>query len=420
MRFIGRLIVVLLAILWLFSGTPSALAAPPGPSTSESPPLIPDQSNTPLEADTQSAGRLATDALTVQTAGLSALPPLKAVLIVGPIDGDNGTWTQEEKANMDLAAAELQAFGVTVLKFYTPNNDWAQIKQAAQGAHFLLYRGHGIYYGDPNNPSNVGGFGLKDGIITSETIRSELRLAPNAIIMLYGCYTAGSSSSDTQRLSSTEAQRRAALYAQPFLENGAGGYFANWFGNAFQMYIRFLFQGKTLGQAFESYFDFNSATVERYPHPTYSHFSFWLDKDEWYDPKPQYNNAFIGQPSATLADLFASAPIQVVPQTINYLAEQDSGPRVIEVQINASSSDVIWTTTVTPGASWIQAPTRGVASDPIRVTVTPPQAVGTYQATISIQASSSTSRAVEVSVPVTLRVTEDLLQIFLPGLIRGQ
>jgi len=36
-----------------------------------------------------------------------SLPPLKAVLIVGPIDGDYGSWTTQEKGNMDLAAAEL-------------------------------------------------------------------------------------------------------------------------------------------------------------------------------------------------------------------------------------------------------------------------------------------------------------------------
>ena len=45
----------------------------------------------------------------LQRAGLDELPPLKAVLLVGPIDGDYGTWTTSEKANMDLAAEELSA-----------------------------------------------------------------------------------------------------------------------------------------------------------------------------------------------------------------------------------------------------------------------------------------------------------------------
>lgn len=45
-----------------------------------------------------------------------SLPPLKAVLLVGPIDGDYGSWTQSEKENMDLAADELAAHGVEVHK----------------------------------------------------------------------------------------------------------------------------------------------------------------------------------------------------------------------------------------------------------------------------------------------------------------
>jgi hypothetical protein len=419
MRFIRRLSIVLVAIFWLFTGSPVAQAAPPGPNIPPNPPLIPEEFTSPLEAGLTIAGDLSSGEDTLQAASLSSLPPLKAVLVVGPIDGDYGSWTQEEKANMDLAAVELQSYGVTVHKFYTPNNDWDQIKQASQGAHFLLYRGHGVYWGDVNFPSNVGGFALKDRIISPETIRNELSLAPNAIIMLYGCYTAGSSSADSVRLSSSEAQRRITLYAKPFFDSGAGGYFADWFGNAFQMYIRYLFQGKTLGQAYESYFDFNANTVERYMHPVYSRLSLWLDKDEWYDPKPQYNNAFIGQASATLADLFASTPVEIVPNTINFLAEPFSGPRTIEVQINASN-DVTWTTSITPGVNWIQAPSRGSANDPIRVTVTPPQALGTYKATISIKASNLSSQTVELAVPVTLQVTNEIMQLFIPGLIRNR
>jgi hypothetical protein len=420
MRFTGRLTILLVLSVCLFAGTSIALAAPPDPNIPQTPPRVPEELKvTPPDDGLNLAGELSAGEATLQTANLANLPPLKAVLVVGPIDGDYGSWTQEEKANMDLAATELQSYGVAVHKFYTPSNDWSQIKQAAQGAHFFLYRGHGIYWGDANFPSNVGGLALKDGIISPETIRDELRLAPNAIVMLYGCFTAGSANSDTQRLSSSEAQRRTAMYAQSFLDAGAGGYYADWFGNAFQMYVRYLFQGKNLGQAYESFFDFNPTTVERYLHPVHSRLSMWLDKDEWYDPKPQYNNAFIGQPSATLEDLFASTAIEIVPDTINYFAEPFSGPRTIEVQLNASN-DVVWTTTITPGANWIQAPGSGNASQPIRVTVTPPQAEGTYQATISIQASSSTSRAVELAVPVTLQVTDEITRVFLPGLLRGQ
>ena len=47
---------------------------------------------------------------------------------------------------MELAAAEVEANGVTVYRFYTPNNNWDQIKAAAEGAHFLFYQGHGVQW----------------------------------------------------------------------------------------------------------------------------------------------------------------------------------------------------------------------------------------------------------------------------------
>jgi len=127
---------------------------------------------------------------------------------------------------MDLAAAELAANGVTVHRFYTPNNDWGQIKAAAEGAHFLFYRGHGVYWDSMPSPT-VGGFHLKELFVSSDDIRNDLHLAPNAIVMLYGCFTAGSSSEDSGSISSAEAQRRVAQYSDPFFDIGAAGYYAN-------------------------------------------------------------------------------------------------------------------------------------------------------------------------------------------------
>lgn len=232
------------------------------------------------------------------------LPPLKAVLLVGPIDGDDGEWTRNEKANMDLAAAELEANGVTVYRFYTPNNDWTQITTAARGAHFLLYRGHGVYQGQMPHPT-VGGFSLKNGIIVPARIRADLQLAPNAIVMLYGCFTAGSSSADQVPITSAEAQRRVTEYARPFMDNGAAGYYANWYGDAFQMFVRALFAGQTLQQTYEAYFDYNQNTVERYAYPADATYVMLLDKD--IDGEMiQYNHAFIGKPEQTLSGLFGS------------------------------------------------------------------------------------------------------------------
>jgi hypothetical protein len=307
-------------------------AEPPGPRVPPHPPITP-----PISTSQE------------QATGLELqLPPLKAVLLVGPIDGDNGSWTNQEKANMDLAAAELEANGVTVYKFYTPNNDWSQIKTAASGAHFLLYRGHGVYWGSMPHP-DVGGFSLKNKFVSPDDIRNDLALAPNAIVMLYGCFTAGSAGNDTVSIDSAEARRRVAQYSDPFFDIGAAGYYADWFGSAFQMYVRYLFQGKTQRQTYESFYDFNSATVERYTHPDHPDMALWLDKDYWYDPMPQYNNAFVGQPEKTLADLFQPAAMQVSPSSILYLAEPSYTSRSFPVRIEATGTySFSWTAAVTP------------------------------------------------------------------------
>jgi len=281
----------LLALCLFASSLAPAQANQSTPHTPLHPPLAP-------RVDGQfSSGEPASSNLSQQ------LPPLKAVLLVGPIDDDSGSWTTQEKQNMDLAAAELQANGVSVFSFYTPNNDWNQIKAAADGAHFLFYRGHGVYWSAMPHPI-VGGFALKNKFVSSDNIRSDLHLAPHAIVMLYGCFTAGSSGNDTTSLDNAEARRRVAQYSDPFFDIGAAGYYANWFGDAFQKFVRYLFQGMTLAQAYEAFYDFNSATVERSMHPDHPALSMWLDKDYWYNPLPQYNNAFAGMPEQTLAGLF--------------------------------------------------------------------------------------------------------------------
>ena len=65
------------------------------------------------------------------------------MLLVGPIDGNTGEWTLSEISNMELAADVLEANGVTVFRFYPGNQTFTAIEEAANGAHFLLYRGMG-------------------------------------------------------------------------------------------------------------------------------------------------------------------------------------------------------------------------------------------------------------------------------------
>jgi hypothetical protein len=399
--------VVLLWLIVALSGTWGlAWDTPVAPRTPPAPPAPPLHLSPPVEAPGEGLP------------GALALPPLKAVLLVGPIDGDYGPWTNSEKANMDQAAAELAANGVTVHKFYTPSNNWEQIKAAAEGAHFLFYRGHGVYWSSMPSPT-VGGFALKDRFVSSEGIRRDLALAPNAIVMLYGCFTAGSSSIDDPPIDSVEARRRVAQYSDPFLDVGAAGYYANWFGDAFQLFVRALFQGKTLGQAYESFYDFSGATVERYAHPDHPDLAMWLDKDFW-GGKAQYNNAFAGLPDRTLADLFLSPEMTVSPSAITHLAEPGSPPRVFSLVIGTTTAIAFdWAASVTLPVSWLDAqPLGGSSGQTIQVSVAPAgQAVGTYQTGIRIVAASPGLHNGDQKIPVTLHVVDQVHKAYLPVVV---
>ncbi len=233
---------------------------------------------------------------------------LKAVLIGAPIDGDDGSWTTSEIKNLQMTARTLRDNGVTVYEYYTPKNQWADIREKCRGAQFLMYRGHGVYDGS-EPPKWVGGFALKKDFVSSEMLRQDLNLAPGAIVMIYGCFTAGNSGSDIGNIDLREAKRRVAMYSEPFIEKGFAGYYANWFGDAFQNYVAQLFAGKTLGDAYKAYDDFNEQTVDYATLPNTTA-DMWIDHDNW-DGKIAYNNAFVGESSKTLMDLFGGGQIEV-------------------------------------------------------------------------------------------------------------
>jgi hypothetical protein len=402
-HWIFRLFIVTL----LLTGTlTTAHATPPTPKT---PPHPPQPAERPA-----SAPEIPSEPPSVA----ADLPPLKAVLLVGPIDGDDGDWTTAEKQNMDLAAAELEANGVQVIKFYTPNNDWEQIKAAAAGAHLVFYRGHGVYWSPFPHPT-VGGLALKDRFVSSDDIRDDLHLAPNAIVMLYGCFTAGSSGVEDDLIDSAEAQRRVAQYSHPFIDAGVAGYYANWYGDAFQMFVRYLFQGMTLGEAYEAYSDFSSDTVERYVHPDHPDLAMWLDKDL---ENTTYNNAFVGRPDQTLADLFQPEMELTLPN-ITHLAEATFPARSFTVRVNSTGAATFaWTANVASAeVPWMDVqPLSGSSGQAVTVVITPTgQPLGTYETYIRVAADASGVANAEQTILVTLHVVDHIFQTHLPLVIKG-
>lgn len=349
------------------------------------------------------------------------LPALKAVLIVGNIDGDYGSWTVSEVNNMKLAEAVLRQNGVAVTAFYPPNNNWSAIKTAAQGAHFLLYRGHGVEWS--SNPLVVGGFALSNGsngytFVSNDMIRNELRLAANAIVMLYGCYTAGSYGGEVN-LTTEGAQNRVYQYADPFFDIGAGGYYANWWGDAFEKFLIYLFAGQTLGQAYQSYFDYNATTVERYTFPYRADLAMWLDKD-YYSGGWKYDNAFVGKSASTLEGLFTTLMVPS-PGPVVYLTTEPSDPRLQQVTINAVGSLIFqWNASFSSSIPWgTLSTTSGVSGTSTIVTLNPDGLkTGIYETTLTITTTTPGVLPNVKTIPVKLVVVKELFKTFLPISLR--
>lgn len=395
-----------LTLLLGLIGTPQSLAvaAVPAPAAPKPLPLPPQGADMPSQESVSSSTTL-------------VLPALKAVLVVGPIDGDYGSWTTKEKNNMDLAKAVLQANGVEVHTFYAPNTNWDQINAAANGAHFFLYRGHGIEWN--SNPLVVGGLALSDGnngysLISNDDIRSQLHLAKNAIVMVYGCYAAGSYGGEVN-LTAPEAYNRVDQYAHPFFDAGAGAYYSNWYSNAFQMILQYIFSGQTLGQAYQSYGDYNPATVERYTFPGHPEYDYWLDKD-YYQGGWKYDYAFAGLSGSNLENLYGTRMVST-PSTVFYLNTSSSGSRQRGVVVtNQGSINFTWSATLSGGGSWASGLSlSGSSGDAARIAINPKGLnKGTYQATLNISTSTPGVAPRSQSVPVTLIVVNQVYQTFLP------
>jgi hypothetical protein len=413
-------VVCVLALVWTGSAVPLA-AQTPAPILS--PHIAPHLPLPPLDAPLRQVQPPASSPYA------QSLPPLRAVLLVGPIgnvDGSDSS-TQWQIQAMDLAAAELSANGVAVSKFYAPNCDWNQIKAAVNGANFVFYRGHGVYWSALPSPI-VGGFYLSSrdskGVaqpkwIDSDAIRNDLKPAPNSVVMLgSACFSAGTADDtiDPVAISSTEAQRRVAMYSDAFLDIGAAGYYANWRNDGLQMFVRYLFQGQTLGQAYHSFSDYNPSTGEAYVHPQHPSNVMWLDKDV-VSGKAQYDNAFVGQPNKTLAGLFAPA-MAVNPKLSTYIARPADPARTYAVNVDCTPTAVLtWTATLVDGGPWLtlNSPTTGLSGDRFTLAANPAgQSIGVHRGHIRVTTDTPGIQSTDQTVTVTLSVLTNPWRTYAP------
>ncbi|HVL54483.1 MAG TPA: FlgD immunoglobulin-like domain containing protein [Vitreimonas sp.] len=155
----------------------------------------------------------------------------KVVIVVGSTHSVTSTY----RTRADAAYAEAIKYTSNVVKVYSPNATWAAVKAAMQGASIVIYMGHGNGFPSPYRttpwPYSQNGFGLNqtagqgddNNVYYGEHyIGSEVKLAPNAIVLLHHlCYASGNSEPGHAEPTVTVAKQRADNYAAGFLLAGA-------------------------------------------------------------------------------------------------------------------------------------------------------------------------------------------------------
>ena len=201
-------------------------------------------------------GSLATAPAPVSAAGI------KVAVVVGPAGSLTSSYIRSARGY----AAQARSYGATVVEVYTPNATWARVRSAVQGANLLVFLGHGNGFPSPYlstlNPLKMDGFGL-NGYLGSGNVRTtyfgeyyvrtQVRLAPNAVVILnHLCYSAGSSEPGRANPTLSVARRRVDNFAAGFLRTGAKTVFAETLGSASYI-IRGLFTtSRTMLQIFWS------------------------------------------------------------------------------------------------------------------------------------------------------------------------
>jgi len=159
-------------------------------------------------------------------AALGATRAPRAVVIVGP----SSESTQEFLAEGRTFAKQAERAGMNVKRIFHPRATWARVRPALQGANLVVYFGHGNGWPSPYAPfqeTTKNGFALNDkegappnqhAYYGGDVIRKKVRLAKNAVVILYrACYAAGNGEEWHRVPSQNVALRRVDNFAASFL-----------------------------------------------------------------------------------------------------------------------------------------------------------------------------------------------------------
>ena len=223
-------------------------------------------------------------------AALAAGPEPKVVVVVGPV----GSYNRHYKDDANQIVDEARRHTSNVVKLFTPNATWSRVKAAMQGASIFVYLGHGngwpsIYA--PFQTVTKNGLGLDpssgaDGVKTvyygEDYLRRDVRLAPNAVVLLYHlCYASGNTEPGLAVGSFSDSRERVDNYGAGFIGAGARAVIAE--GHPAHPVVHTMRQLFTTNRTMETIFrsspQFNANVLGPYPADRTPGLKYLLDPD---------------------------------------------------------------------------------------------------------------------------------------------
>ena len=264
----------------------------------------------------------------------------KVAIIVGPV----GTLTTTYRGYADAVASSATSAGATVVKVYSPNATWANVKAAVNGANVIVYFGHGNGYPNPYGSNELidraNGWGLNRTTTNGDADQWTSTLAYCGEKALLGTltssdgavqwdYCGGKTNTDgitpaagftmvygqahyapgfgeryvetTPLTTLSEAQQRVRNYSYPVLKLGARGFIATAYGDTAAIVTRVL-NGPTTtyGDIFRAGKGYSASTLTSMAHPDISGAQVWVQRTTisgFHFGQPDYWYAFAGNPN---------------------------------------------------------------------------------------------------------------------------
>ena len=262
----------------------------------------------------------------------------KVAIIVGPV----GSLTANYRTSANRVADAATARGATVVKAYSPNATWANVRAAVNGANVVVYFGHGNGFPNPysstENRDRVNGWGLNRTTSNGDSDNWSTTMVYCGEKALRGTLTASDGAAQRQYCSGgpitpaagftmiyaqahyspgfgerynesdplptqAEAQQRVRNYSRPVLQLGAAAYIASAYSDADEIITRVLTQTTTTyGDIFRAGDGYSSANLKTMTHPDVSGAQVWVQKTTvagFHFGDPDYWYAFAGDPNRT-------------------------------------------------------------------------------------------------------------------------